>query len=48
LIAYTAFNDIGIIQRPDGKHVAVAVFIGKSPNADDENAKTMAEIGKMI
>ena len=44
----TAFNDIGIMQLPDGNHVAVAVFIAKSPFADEENAKTIAEIGKMV
>ncbi len=44
----TAFNDIGIIQLPDGKHIAVAVFIAKSPAKDEENAKTIAEIGKMV
>jgi beta-lactamase class A len=44
----TAFNDIGIIEMPDGSHVAVAVFIAKSPLSDEENAKTIAEIGKMV
>ncbi len=46
--ATTAFNDIGIIQLPDGSHVAVAVFIARSPLADEDNAKTIAEIGKMV
>ncbi len=46
--ACTAFNDIGIMQLPDGKHVAVAVFIAKSAQTDDENAKTIAEIGKLV
>ncbi len=44
----TAFNDIGIIQLPDGKHVAVAVFISNSSMADDDNAKTIADIAKMV
>jgi beta-lactamase class A len=44
----TAFNDIGIMQLPDGSHVAVAVFIAKSPLADEDNAKAIAEIGKMV
>jgi len=44
----TAFNDIGIMQLPDGGHVAVAVFIAKSPLTDEENAKTIAVIGKMV
>ena len=44
----TAFNDIGIIRLPDGTHVAVAVFIAKSALTDDENARTIAEIGKMV
>lgn len=44
----TAFNDIGIMQLPDGRHVAVAVFVAKSPATDEENAKTIAGIGKMV
>jgi len=43
-----AFNDIGIMQLPDGSHVAVAVFVAKSPNTDEENAKMIAEIGRMV
>jgi beta-lactamase class A len=44
----TAFNDIGIMQLPDGTHVAVAVFIAKSSLTDDVNARTIAEIGRMV
>lgn len=44
----TAFNDIGIMQLPDGGHIAIAVFISKSPLTDEENAKTIGEIGKMV
>jgi beta-lactamase class A len=44
----TAFNDIGIIQLPDGRHVAVAVFVAGSPLTDEENAKTIAGIGKIV
>ena len=44
----TAFNDIGIIQLPGGGAVAVAVFIENTPLADEENAKAIAEIGKMV
>lgn len=43
-----AYNDIGIIQLPDGSAVAIAVFIEKSPLTDDENASIVAEIGKMV
>jgi len=43
----TAFNDIGIIQLPNGKHLAVAVFISNSSMSDDDNAKTIADISKM-
>ena len=43
-----AFNDIGIMQLPGGGHIAVAVFIAKTSLADEENAKTIAEIGKMV
>lgn len=44
----TAYNDIGIIQLPDGGAIAIAVFIEKSPLTDDENASTIAEIGKLV
>jgi len=44
----TAFNDIGIMVLPNGKHVAVAVFIANTRLSDDDNAKVIAEIGKMV
>jgi len=44
----TAFNDIGIMHLPDGGMVAVAVFVAKSPLTDDMNARSIAEIGKMV
>ncbi len=44
----TAFNDIGIMQLPDGSHIAVSVFISNSPLPYEDNAKIIAEIGKMV
>lgn len=45
--ATTAFNDIGIMELPDGRHIAVAVFLANSKLPDEENAKIIADIGKM-
>lgn len=42
-----AFNDIGIVQLPNGKHFAIAVFISQSTHSDDDNAKMIADITKM-
>jgi beta-lactamase class A len=44
----TAFNDIGIMQLPNGNHIAIAVFIANSPLTDEDNAKIIAELGKMV
>lgn len=46
--ATIAYNDIGIIMLPDGRAIAVAVFIERSTLTDDENANTIATIGKMV
>lgn len=43
----TAFNDIGIFQLPNGKHIAIAVFISNSSMSDDDNGKAIADIAKM-
>jgi len=42
-----AFNDIGIIELPNGKHIAIAVYITKSFEEDDVNAKIIATIAKL-
>jgi beta-lactamase class A len=43
-----AFNDIGIIKLPNGKHYAIAVFITDSKEEDRTNALVIAEISKII
>jgi beta-lactamase class A len=43
-----AFNDIGIIELPNGKHYAIAVFITNSKEEDQTNAGLIAEISKKI
>ena len=43
-----AYNDIGIIQLPNGNHVAIVIFIADSKESDASNARTIAEISKAI
>jgi len=41
-----AFNDIGIINLPDGGSFAIVVFISNSKEDSDTNARSIAEISK--
>jgi len=41
-----AFNDIGIINLPDGGSFAIVVFISNSKENSDTNARSIAEISK--
>jgi beta-lactamase class A len=43
-----AFNDIGIVALPNGKHYAIAVFITNSKENDEINAAIIAEISKAV
>jgi beta-lactamase class A len=42
----TATNDIGIIRLPNGKHVAIAVFVSNSPADDTIREAIIAQITK--
>lgn len=44
----TADNDAGVITLPDGRQIFIAVLIKDSRESDAENAKTIAEITRMI
>jgi beta-lactamase class A len=41
-----AFNDVGIVQLPNGKHFAIAVFVANSRQSSSENAAVVAHICK--
>ena len=41
-----AYNDVGIIELPNGKSFAIVVFISDTKENDETNAKTIAEISK--
>lgn len=41
-----AFNNVGIVQMPNGGSFAIVVFIADSKEDNDTNAKTIAEISK--
>lgn len=43
-----AFNDVGIVKLPNGKHYAIAVFITDSKEDDENNAAIIAEISKAV
>jgi beta-lactamase class A len=43
-----ATNDIGIITLPNGKHVAIAVFVADSPADEEAREGVMAKIAKAI
>lgn len=43
-----AFNDIGIITLPSGKHIAVAVFISNSLENEAVNYRIIADIGRAV
>jgi len=42
-----AFNDIGVVQLPDGGSFAIVIFISNSKENDQTNARTIAEISKV-
>jgi hypothetical protein len=41
-----AFNDLGIVTLPSGKHFVISVFITNSKESDEVNAAIIAEISK--
>lgn len=43
-----AFNDVGIVQLPNGKHYGIAVFIGDSRENADGNAAVIAAVSKAV
>jgi beta-lactamase class A len=42
-----AVNDIGIITLPDGKHLAISVFVTNSKENDETNEKIISDIAKV-
>lgn len=43
-----ALNDVGIITLPNGKHLAVSVFVSDATEKYEEGERTIAEISKLI
>ncbi|MEO6052027.1 MAG: serine hydrolase, partial [Pyrinomonadaceae bacterium] len=43
-----ATNDIGIIWLPNGKHVAIAVFVSDSPADEKIREGVIANIAKVV
>jgi beta-lactamase class A len=43
-----ATNDIGIVTMPNGKHLAIAVFVSDSPAAENLREETIAKIAKTV
>jgi len=43
-----ATNDVGIISLPNGKHVAIAVFVSNCTVEEEACEKTIAQIAKMV
>jgi beta-lactamase class A len=43
-----ATNDIGIITLPNGKHLAIAVFVSDSPTDDSVREGVIAKVAKLI
>jgi len=43
-----ATNDVGIITLPNGKHIALAVFLSNSRASDERREKIIAEISKVV
>jgi len=41
-------NDAGVITTPDGKHIAIVVFVKKSKEPTEEVEKVIADIGRQI
>jgi beta-lactamase class A len=44
----TATNDIGIIELPNGKHIAIAVLVSMSPENDETRERIIALISKTV
>jgi beta-lactamase class A len=44
----SAFNDVGIVTAPDGRRIAVAVFISASQRTDAEQAALMTKAAQLI
>ena len=42
----SATNDIGIITMPDGRHIAIAVFVRDSPGEEKEREAVIADMAK--
>jgi predicted peptidase len=43
-----AVNDVGIITLPNGKHIAISVFVSNSSEKFETNEKIIAEISKAV
>ena len=43
-----ATNDIGIITLPNGRHLAIAVFVSDSPANEATREETIAKIAKAV
>lgn len=43
-----AINDVGIITLPNGKHIAISIFVAESKESKAVNENIIAEITKMI
>lgn len=43
-----ALNDVGIITLPNGKHLAVSIFVSEDTQKYEQGEKTVAEIAKII
>jgi predicted peptidase len=43
-----AVNDVGIINLPNGKHIAISVFVSNSSEKFETNEKIIAEISKAV
>jgi beta-lactamase class A len=43
-----ATNDVGIITLPDGRHVALAVFVADSRESNETNERVIAEIARLV
>ena len=43
-----AINDVGIITMPNGKHIAISIFVADSKESREVNENIIAEITKMV
>lgn len=43
-----ALNNVGIVMLPNGKHVAIAIFISKTPESVDRLEEVIAKISKVV